>query len=83
MDNPNIPILGQTHKVYECVPVTTMQCNCRPDNPPFTIAGVDVAKICNVCKAIYGVIAVSFDRSKGDQSTTVTVGLIGRNQEPS
>lgn len=76
--NNNVPIVGLPFKVFECIPTAIIQCNCKLDNPPITIPGVDIFKRCEFCMKIYGITAVSYNRRNAGP-VTVTVSIININ----
>lgn len=72
------PIVGQPVKVFECVPMATVLCNCHPENVPFLIVGIEQAKICVRCRNVYAIGLVSFDRSKADAAVLGGVVCLGK-----
>lgn len=79
--NPGpVPIVGQTHEVFECVPVATARCRCRTDNKPFTIAGINTAQVCTHCGNVYAITRVLFERGKMP-GVLVTVTLVGNQAQ--
>lgn len=77
--NNNVPIIGQPFKVFECVPLVTIQCNCQPTNNPIIINGIDVLKKCQHCGKIFGITAVQYDR-RTNGPVLFTVSLVNVSQ---
>lgn len=75
---PDVPIVGQVIKAHEGLVLVTATCQCRPDNTPMLINGVQTAAVCRACRNVYAIVRVEFDRAQGHQAVSAFVGLIGK-----
>lgn len=77
----NVPIVGLPLDVYHCTPVAVGRCRCRPENQPFTLAGIEQGRVCDHCGNVYVIGKVSFDRQAGQKTVSVSIALVGTKQQ--
>jgi hypothetical protein len=75
VDINDLPVVGQTHRVFEFVCSVTVRCECQQGNDPMTII-LGAAKGCTLCGRIYGVTA--FDFVMGQRAPRCSVGVLGQ-----
>lgn len=70
-----IPHIGAVCKVFGMHVIGHFQCNCRADNPPLLLPGIESAVSCERCGKLYAITRVSFDRREAQQAT-LSIGVI-------
>jgi hypothetical protein len=79
----SVPLVGQPLKAHEGFAMATFTCLCRPDNAPQLLRGTDVYGVCLLCRKIYAIVRVEFDRNHGHKTPMVTVGVVGQAEQES
>jgi hypothetical protein len=71
-----VPIVGLPMTPHFGHVMATYTCRCDPTNSPSMIRGHDIIDMCVRCRALYGIVAVRFDRRAG-QGLQVEIGHVG------